>query len=233
MSDRLWNQDVSVLKLMRQARDVYRDALLVALAEAGCDDIPRNGAFVLANLDHSTPEPAFSPQANVVASLGLSKQTGSQLIDTLVLREYLERRNDPEDRRRMGVRLTAADVPQRWRSEKPAMPSMSRLPVWLLPMSCTGSKPPWRHMEYFVIDRSTSGQHATEWAECGGNKTLRSASSRSSFRLFRFPCRSAISSTSCDADDRSVRIVLTTRDAPPAKGTPLLAELPLRLAGAA
>lgn len=107
MSDRLWNQDVSVLKLMRQARDVYRDALLVALAEAGCDDIPRNGAFVLANLDHSTPEPAFSPQANVVASLGLSKQTGSQLIDTLVLREYLERRNDPEDRRRMGVRLTA------------------------------------------------------------------------------------------------------------------------------
>jgi DNA-binding MarR family transcriptional regulator len=38
--------------------------------------------------------------------LGLSKQAASQLIDTLVLREYLERRNDPEDRRRMGVRLT-------------------------------------------------------------------------------------------------------------------------------
>jgi DNA-binding MarR family transcriptional regulator len=31
----------------------------------------------------------------------------SQLIDTLVLREYLERRNDPVDRRRMEVRLTA------------------------------------------------------------------------------------------------------------------------------
>jgi DNA-binding MarR family transcriptional regulator len=31
----------------------------------------------------------------------------SHLIDTLVLREYLERRNDPVDRRRMEVRSTA------------------------------------------------------------------------------------------------------------------------------
>jgi DNA-binding MarR family transcriptional regulator len=52
------------------------------------------------------PRPAFSPQADVVASLGLSKQAASQLIDTLVPREYLERRNDAGDRRRMGVRLT-------------------------------------------------------------------------------------------------------------------------------
>jgi DNA-binding MarR family transcriptional regulator len=57
-------------------------------------------------LDHSSPEPAFGPQADVVASLGLSKQAASQLIDTLVLREYLERRNDTVDRRRMEVRLT-------------------------------------------------------------------------------------------------------------------------------
>ena len=62
--------------------------------------------FVLAGLDLSKPESKFSPQADVVAPLGLSKQAASQLIDTLVLREYVERRNDPEDRRRMGVRLT-------------------------------------------------------------------------------------------------------------------------------
>ena len=69
---------------------------------------------MLAGFDHSTPEPAFSPQADVVASLGMSKQAASQLIDTLVLREYLERRIDPEDRRRMGVRLTAqASSPHR------------------------------------------------------------------------------------------------------------------------
>jgi DNA-binding MarR family transcriptional regulator len=107
MAGRPWHEDVPVPKLMRDARDVYREAIARALADAGCDDIPRNAVFVLASLDHSAPEPAFSPQADVVASLGLSKQMASQLIDTLVLREYLERRNDPVDRRRMEVRLTA------------------------------------------------------------------------------------------------------------------------------
>lgn len=98
--------DVPVPDLMRHAGDVYREAVREALAGAGCDDIPRNAVFVLAGLDHHAPEPAFSPQADVVDSLGLSKQMASQLIDTLVLREYLERRNDPVDRRRMEVRLT-------------------------------------------------------------------------------------------------------------------------------
>src|ERR1700683_3459709 len=106
MPDRPWYEDVPVPSLMREARGVYREAVGQALAAAGCDDVPRNGAFVLAGLDQSMPEPKFSPQADVVASLGLSKQAASQLIDTLVLRDYLERRTDPEDRRRMGVRLT-------------------------------------------------------------------------------------------------------------------------------
>jgi DNA-binding MarR family transcriptional regulator len=106
MADRPWPEDVSVPLLMREARDVYRDAVRLALEDAGCDDIPRNAAFVLAGLDHRSPESVFSSQADVVASLGLSKQMASQLIDTLVLREYLERRNDPVDRRRMEVRLT-------------------------------------------------------------------------------------------------------------------------------
>jgi DNA-binding MarR family transcriptional regulator len=106
MVDRPWYEDVPVPTLMREARDVYREAVRQALADAGCDDVPRNGALVLVGLDQSVPVPEFSPQADVVASLGLSKQAASQLIDTLVLREYLERRIDPEDRRRMGVRLT-------------------------------------------------------------------------------------------------------------------------------
>jgi DNA-binding MarR family transcriptional regulator len=107
MSDRPWYEDVPIPRLMREARDVYREAVQHALAGAGCDDIPRNGVLVLAGLDHGTPEPAFTPQADLVAALGLSKQAASQLIDTLVLREYLERRIDPEDRRRMGIRLTS------------------------------------------------------------------------------------------------------------------------------
>jgi DNA-binding MarR family transcriptional regulator len=106
MADRPWYEDVSIPRLMREARDVYRDAVVWTLADAGCDDVPRNGAVVLADLDQSAPDPKFSSQADVVDSLGLSKQMASQLIDTLVLREYLERRNNPVDRRRMEVRLT-------------------------------------------------------------------------------------------------------------------------------
>jgi DNA-binding MarR family transcriptional regulator len=110
MVDRLWYEDIPVPSLMRDARDVYREAVGRALADAGCDDVPRNGVFVLAGLDQTVPEAKFSPQADVVASFGLSKQAASLLIDTLVLREYLARRVDPEDRRRMGVRLTARGI---------------------------------------------------------------------------------------------------------------------------
>jgi DNA-binding MarR family transcriptional regulator len=106
MKDRPWYEDVPVPQLMRAARDVYRIAVRRALDDAQCEDIPRNGIFVLTGLDHRSRKPMFSPQADVVASLGLSKQAASQLIDTLVVREYLERRPDPEDRRRMEVRLT-------------------------------------------------------------------------------------------------------------------------------
>jgi DNA-binding MarR family transcriptional regulator len=106
MRDRTWYEDVPLPQLMREARDTYRDSVGRALADAGCDDLPRNALFVLTGLDRGVPEPTFSPQATVVASLGLSKQAASQLVDTLVLRHYLERRVDPEDRRRMGVRLT-------------------------------------------------------------------------------------------------------------------------------
>jgi DNA-binding MarR family transcriptional regulator len=107
MSQRPWHEDVPLPQLLRETRDAYREVIGRALADTGCDDLPRNAVFVLTGLDHSAPEPAFSPQASVVASLGMSKQAASQLIDTLVLRGYLERRIDPDDRRRMGVRLTA------------------------------------------------------------------------------------------------------------------------------
>ena len=36
----------------------------------------------------------------------MSKQAGGQLVDSLVVRGYLERSPDPEDRRRMTVALT-------------------------------------------------------------------------------------------------------------------------------
>ncbi len=42
----------------------------------------------------------------MIHGLGVSKQTASQLIDALVLRGYLVREINPEDRRRMLIGLT-------------------------------------------------------------------------------------------------------------------------------
>jgi len=106
MTNPPWYADVPIPRLMIDARGAYREAAGRALAEAGCDDIPRGGGLVLAGLDRSSPDPSFTTQAEAVGFLRLSKQRSSQLIDTLVLRGYLERRIDPEDRRRMNVRLT-------------------------------------------------------------------------------------------------------------------------------
>jgi DNA-binding MarR family transcriptional regulator len=105
MTDLPGQEDVAMPWLMLQARGSYGDSSRRALAEAGCDDVPRNGGFILASLD-GNPGPEFTPQADAVAPLRMSKQAASQLVDTLVLRGYIERRTDPEDRRRMGLRLT-------------------------------------------------------------------------------------------------------------------------------
>jgi DNA-binding MarR family transcriptional regulator len=104
--DRHWYEEIPITRLLRDARGSYGDAAREAMADAGFDDIPQHGGAVLAGLDWRSPGPEFTPQADAVAFLRLSKQRSSQLIDTLVLRGYLERRVDPEDRRRMGVRLT-------------------------------------------------------------------------------------------------------------------------------
>jgi DNA-binding MarR family transcriptional regulator len=106
MTERRWYTDEPIPALMRQARGSYGDAARRALAVAGCDDVPQNGGFVLAWLDGHWAAQSFTAQAEAVAFLRLSKQRSSQLIDTLVLRGYLERRTDPEDRRRMSLRLT-------------------------------------------------------------------------------------------------------------------------------
>jgi DNA-binding MarR family transcriptional regulator len=104
MAERPWYEEAPIPELMWGARGSYGDASRRALTAAGCDDIPQNGGFVLAALDAQGSE--FTSQADAVAFLRRSKQRSSQLIDTLVLRGYIERRIDPDDRRRMTVRLT-------------------------------------------------------------------------------------------------------------------------------
>ncbi len=73
-----------------------------ALTEAGFTDMPANGGYVLGLI-----ESRGSGLSDVIADLGVSKQTASQLVDTLVVRGYLERSVDPDDRRRVLVTLTA------------------------------------------------------------------------------------------------------------------------------
>jgi DNA-binding MarR family transcriptional regulator len=93
--------DVVIPALLRAARGSYSLAIRAELHTADCDDLPRNGPFVLGGLaNHGA---AFG---DLIRELGVSKQAASQLVDTLVLRGYLAREPDSEDRRRMVITLT-------------------------------------------------------------------------------------------------------------------------------
>jgi len=92
---------IALPALMRHARMTYGNAMIAANAEAGCDDIPRNGIYVIGALARGEV-----PLSEIIDSLGVSKQAAGQLVDTLVLRGYLVRATDENDRRRLTVTLT-------------------------------------------------------------------------------------------------------------------------------
>jgi len=75
----------------------------LALAEAGYDDIPRNGLYVIGGLALSEHR---IPLGQLIRELRISKQAAGQLVDMLVLRGYLERSVDSQDRRKLTVMLT-------------------------------------------------------------------------------------------------------------------------------
>jgi DNA-binding MarR family transcriptional regulator len=92
---------VSTPALLRASRGAYGRAIRTQLTAAGLDDLPPNGAYVVGGIvTHG------GSAGDLVRQLGVSKQAASQLIDTLVVRGYLERRPDPEDRRRITVEAT-------------------------------------------------------------------------------------------------------------------------------
>ncbi len=94
-------EDVFVPALLRAARGAYGHSIRARLADAGCEDLPRNGPFVLGGLVNRG-----ATLEGLVRELGISKQAASQLIDTLVIRGYLERRVNEQDRRRIVVEAT-------------------------------------------------------------------------------------------------------------------------------
>ncbi len=87
--------------LMRAARGAYAQSIRAQLNAIGVDDLPRNGALLLAGIDS-----AGGPRQDLPADLGVTKQAVSQAIDVLVNRGYLNRSPDPADRRRIVVELT-------------------------------------------------------------------------------------------------------------------------------
>lgn len=94
---------ISIPYLLRHAGGAYARAMREALEAAGYDDIPKNGLYVIGGLASQT---RALPLAEIIDDLGLSKQAAGQLVDAMVARGYLERRTDPEDRRRLIVSLT-------------------------------------------------------------------------------------------------------------------------------
>ncbi len=98
-----WYEGVTIPVLLRHARNAYGVAMRAALARIDCEDMPRNGMYVVGGLALGGERPL----GQLVKELRVSKQAAGQLVDTLVLRGYLDRATDPDDRRRLTIALTA------------------------------------------------------------------------------------------------------------------------------
>ena len=97
------NLEIVMPALLRHARMTYGLAMRRALDEAGYDDIPRNGLYIIGGMSLGAEG---LPLGQLVKELGVSKQAAGQLVDVLVLRGYIERTVDAEDRRKLTVTLT-------------------------------------------------------------------------------------------------------------------------------
>ncbi|HEX4122321.1 MAG TPA: MarR family transcriptional regulator [Verrucomicrobiae bacterium] len=96
-------EEIVMPALLRHARVTYGVAMRNALEEAGFDDVPKNGLYVIGGLALGAED---IPLGQLVKELRVSKQAAGQLVDTLVLRGYLERTVDAADRRKLTVALT-------------------------------------------------------------------------------------------------------------------------------
>lgn len=87
--------------MLRAARSAYGGTVREMLVEAGFEDLPRNGPFVLGGMANHG-----GTAVDMIRGLGVTRQAASQLIDLLVVRGYLERRVNSDDRRRLDIALT-------------------------------------------------------------------------------------------------------------------------------
>ncbi len=101
--DKPWYEVIVMPALLRQARSTYGVAMRRALEEAGYEDIPKNGMYVIGGMALGADG---LPLGQLVRELGASKQAAGQLVDMLVLRGYIDRTADATDRRKLTVTLT-------------------------------------------------------------------------------------------------------------------------------
>jgi len=97
------HDQIVIPALLRHARTTYGAAMRRALADAGCDDIPRNGLYLIGGMALHDGD---MPLGELVKDLRVSKQAASQLVDSLVTGGYLQRAVDEQDRRKLIVTLT-------------------------------------------------------------------------------------------------------------------------------
>jgi len=98
-----WYEEIVVPALLRHARGTYGSAMRRALDEAGYDDIPENGLYIIGGLALGAPD---APIGAMAQQLRITKQAAGQLVDTLVMRGYVTREGDPNDRRKLVITLT-------------------------------------------------------------------------------------------------------------------------------
>ena len=100
-AQRHWHEDLILPVLLGEARKTYGREIKRDLVEAGFDDMPRLGPRVLGGIARNGGQ-----VGNIARAFGVSRQAASKLIDTLVLRGYVERRPVGSDRRRVDLELT-------------------------------------------------------------------------------------------------------------------------------
>jgi DNA-binding MarR family transcriptional regulator len=108
-----WYEDLVLPVLLGAGRMTYGRAIREGYAEAGFDDIPKLGPRLLGGIRRFGG--SVGSVSSIARDFGITKQAASKLVDTLVIRGYVERGVDPEDRRRLTLELTdrgreAADI---------------------------------------------------------------------------------------------------------------------------
>ena len=93
--------DLALPTLLAQARLTHVREIRRRLAAAGFDDMPPTGVRVIGRLARGG-----TTVGEVAGAYDASKQAASKLVDSLVMRGYVDRIPAQEDRRRMNVVLT-------------------------------------------------------------------------------------------------------------------------------